>query len=193
MKNLTAVFFAMAIGCHVFGQQQKGDISIQFSGNYFSQKIEFSGTSTTSSSGNVYLKFGKFLTSKFELGIKPNLSFSPGIDYATGGRGGVDVSLGFGTYATYSFLTEGAKAFPYLGAEINMTPQGKDAEGNTNTTTNVGPYAGMKVFLNERVNLDVGAEYLANISSSYKSADINIGGLFFFNIGIGVVLGKARE
>jgi hypothetical protein len=136
------------------------------------------------------LKFGKFLSSKFELGIKPNLSFSPGIDYATGARGGVDVSLGFGTYATYSFLSANAKAFPYLGLELNMTPQGKDAEGNTNTTTNIGPYAGMKFFLNERVNLDVGAEYLANISSSYESTDVKIGGLFFFNIGIGVVFGK---
>jgi len=187
--NLT--FLILFIAFTSFAQQEKGDFSIQFSGNYFSQKIEVAGFSLNTSSGNIYLKLGKFVSQNLELGIKPNLSFQPGRSGLE--TAGVDVSLGFGSYGTYSFLTEDAKGMPYLGAEINFSPAGKDANGDSQMTINAGPYGGFKYFLNEKVNLDVGFNYMFNLASNLDSTlDTKIGGLFMFNIGVGVILGKVN-
>ncbi len=191
MKKTKLTLLSILFALTAFGQQEKGDLAIQFSGNYISQKIEAAGFSLNVSSGNIYLKIGKFVSQKLELGVKPNLSFQPGRSGLE--TAGVDVSFGFGSYATYSFLTEGAKAFPYLGAEVNFSPAGKDADGNSQMTINLGPYAGLKYFLNEKVNLDVGFNYMANVANNFDAgADLKIGGLFTFNVGIGVILGKVN-
>ena len=175
-----------------FAQQEKGDLAVQFSGNYYSQKITFGNEKEKFFAGNIYVKIGKYFTQNLELGVKPNITFTP--DYESKIVKGEIVTekklrmdVGFGLYGTYSFLTADAKMMPYAGAEISYVPTGKES------TINLGPYAGVKYFLTEKINIDGNMSYLLNLGDTYgRDVDTKIGGLFNFNLGIGVILGKLR-
>jgi hypothetical protein len=189
MKKLLLVALSV-IAFTAHAQQEKGDLAIQFSGNYYSQKIDFGTTEFKSFAGNIYLKVGKFFTPNIELGVKPNVSFFPEfdskiVDGKIVSKQKLRSNVGFGVYGTYSLLTADAKFMPYAGGEISYVPSGDES------TINFGPYVGVKYFLTEKVNIDGNMSYLVNLGSTYANQnDINIGGLFTFNIGVGVILGK---
>lgn len=170
-----------------FAQQQKGDLSIQFSGNYYSQKIEYLDAKFKSSQGNIYVKIGQFFTPNIELGVKPNVRFFMEPDEDDSKKEHLAANIGFGLYGTYSFLTADGKMIPYAGGEINYIPVGKES------TVNLGPYAGIKYFLRENVNIDVNANYSLNVGSSFGDGHLNIGGLLAINVGIGVIIGNLNQ
>jgi hypothetical protein len=190
MKNtiIPAILLFLANIC--LAQQQKGDLAIQFSGNYYSQKITFGKEEEKFFAGNIYVKMGKFFTQNLELGVKPNITFFPDfeskiVNNEIQTKKKLKTNFGFGLYGTYSFLTADAKMMPYAGAEISYVPTGKES------TVNLGPYAGVKYFLTEKINIDGNMSYLLNLGDTYgRSVDVSIGGLFTFNLGIGVILGK---
>lgn len=190
MKKLiiTAVIGLASIS--LFAQQQQGDLAIQFSGNYVSQKVTFGNEEFKFFAGNIYVKMGKFFTQNLELGVKPNISFFPEdefevVDGEVETKRKLRANFGFGIYGTYSFLTADAKWMPYGGAEISYVPSGDES------TVNLGPYAGVKYFISEKINLDANLSYLLGLGSTYgTSEDVKIGGLFNLNLGIGVILGK---
>lgn len=183
---------ALTLSITTKAQQEKGDIAIQFSGNFYTQSIDFGTTKEKFYSGNIYVKLGKFFTPNIELGVKPNVSISPRFEskivkgeIQTTKKLGADV--GFGLYGTYSFLTADAKMMPYAGAEVSYAPTGDES------TINLGPYAGVKYFLTEKINIDANASYLINLGSTYgNQSDTDIGGLLTINLGIGVILGKLK-
>lgn len=189
MKKLCVIVAFLAF-ITANAQQQQGDIAIQFSGNYYSQKVTFNDTDIKSFGGNIYVKLGKYFTQNLELGVKPNIGFFPKTETETVGgetkfKQKLDANFGFGLYGTYSFLTADAKMMPYGGAEISYVPSGDES------TVNLGPYAGVKYFLSEKINLDANLSYLLGLGSTYGSSDdVKIGGLLNFNLGIGVILGK---
>jgi hypothetical protein len=192
MKKLFPVIiaaFALA-AFNAKAQQQAGDLAIQFSGNYNSQTIEFDGTRIKSYFGNVYIKLGKFFTPNLELGVKPNVFFSPEVEQNPRDPKKPKTTLktraGFGIYGSYSFLTADGKFMPYAGAEIGYLPVSEDA------TVNLGPYAGIKYFVTEKINVDANINYLINLASTYGNefTDVSISPLFQFNIGVGVIIGK---
>lgn len=188
-KLLTLALLALAISAQA--QQQAGDLSIQFSGNYYSQRYEFGSTTFKTFAGNLYVKVGKFFTPNIELGLKPNLIFSPKIETDANDPGNIKTKLkvntGFGIYGTYSFLTADAKMMPYGGAEINYSPLSDES------SVNLGPYAGVKYFLTEKINIDANVNYLINLGSSFPTEDdYKISPLFQLNIGIGVIIGKVE-
>ena len=189
MKKLFVIvaFFAFV---SAKAQQQQGDLAIQFSGNYFSQKVTFNDLEIKSFGGNIYVKLGKYFTQNLELGVKPNVGFFPETEIKmVNGEPKPEQKLkanfGFGIYGTYSFLTSDGKMLPYAGGEISYVPSGDES------TVNLGPYAGVKYFLSEKINVDANLSYLLGLGSTYgTSDDVKIGGLLNFNLGIGVILGK---
>lgn len=189
MKKLFVIVAFLAF-LSANAQQQKGDLAIQFSGNYFSQKVTVNDTDIKFFGGNIYIKLGKYFTENLELGVKPNIAFFPkGETETVGGetktKYKLDANFGFGIYGTYSFLSNDGKMLPYAGAEISYVPSGDES------TVNLGPYAGVKYFLSEKINVDANLSYLLGLGSTYgTSDDVKIGGLLNFNLGIGVILGK---
>lgn len=194
MKNILATLAVFA-SFSVLAQQQKGDISIQLSGNYYSQKTTFGKEVTRLRFGTVYVKIGKYFTQNIELGVKPNINFSmvnenkPTTSDPARIKQRFVANFGLGLYGTYSFLTGDGKFMPYAGAELGYVPVDKEA------TINLGPYAGIKYFVTERINIDANLSFLLNIGSTYEESkgDYKIGPLFTYNVGIGVLLGKLND
>ena len=195
MKNILTLL-AVVASLSVFAQQQKGDLSVQFSGIYLSQKTKYTTYTDKSGYGNINVKIGKFFTDNLELGVKPFVTFSLQTEAPV--TSGSDVKAaktefearpGFGLYGAYSFLMPDAKFLLYAGAEINYTPVGEEA------TINLGPYGGAKYFITERVNLDANMSWLINLGSTYTlpKGDYDIRPMFNFNIGVGVLLGKLTD
>jgi len=187
MKKLMLVAVSL-IAFTAQAQQEKGDLAIQFSGNYYSQTVNSGSTEIKTYGGNIYMKIGKFFTQNVEMGVKPNVTFFPDqeskiVDGKIVTKTKLKSNVGFGIYGTYSFLTADAKFMPYAGAEISYVPSGEES------TVNLGPYAGVKYFVTEKINLDANMSYLMNLGSSYET-DVNIGGMFTFNVGVGIILGK---
>jgi hypothetical protein len=189
-KILTLAIVILTI--NVQAQQQAGDLSIQFSGNYVSNKTTFNGVEDKSYSGNIYLKLGKFFTQNIEMGLKPNIFFfgEPvpiNSNDPSKTENKLRANVGLGLYGTYSFLTADAKFMPYGGVEINYLPIGDYS------TMNLGPYAGIKYFITERINLDANMNYLINLANSYPSFDdYVVSPTFQLNIGIGVIISKTE-
>lgn len=190
MKKISVIVVFLAFVLIAKAQQQQGDLAIQFSGNYFSQKVTFNDFEVKSFGGNIYVKLGKYFTQNLELGVKPNIGFFPNteskiVDGKIESKTKLKTNFGFGIYGTYSFLTADAKMMPYGGAEISYVPSGDES------TVNLGPYAGVKYFLSEKINIDANLSYLLGLGSTYGQSDnVKIGGLLNFNLGIGVILGK---
>lgn len=193
MKKLLTICAIMA-SFSSFSQQQQGDLSIQFSGNYYSQRIKFTDSEFRFGFGNLYVKMGKYFTDNLELGVKPNITFnlmpeSTGTSGEPKTKSKLKTNVGFGLYGTYSFLTTDGKLLPYGGVELNYAPVDKES------TINLGPYAGVKYFITEKINIDANLSFLMNLGSTYEvpKGDYDIGPLFTYNIGIGVLLGKINE
>jgi outer membrane protein W len=189
MKKVYVLILSLA-SFTTYAQQQAGDLSIQFSGNYTSSSIEVAGRKTKFYAGNVYVKVGKFFTPNLELGLKPVLYFSPDVKINPKDANDIKYKLktdfGMGLYGTYAFLLPGGKFMPYGGAELNYKPQGDDA------TLNLGPYAGVKYFLTEKINIDANINYLITLASTYGNdlQNVKISPTLQFNIGIGVLISK---
>ena len=184
-KILTLLSVCLSLGC--FAQQQKGDLSIQFSGNYFSQKGKVGDTDYQISYGNIYVKIGQFFTPNVELGVKPNVMFYLEDDSEDSKKKNLKMNVGFGLYGTYSYLTADGKMVPYAGGEVNYIPYGKES------TINLGPYAGVKYFLRENVNIDANVNYSINVGSSFGSQDVDFGAALLLNVGIGVLIGNLNQ
>ena len=185
MKKLI-VPICLLISITTFAQQQKGDLSIQFSGNYFSQRIEFSGSEIKTQVGNVYVKVGQFFTPNIELGVKPNVRIFTQPKESDSKKSELKANVGFGLYGTYSVLLPDGKMVPYAGAEINYIPFGKES------TVNLGPYAGFKYFVKENINIDVNGNYSINLGSTYGQEGLSIHPLFMVNVGVGIIIGKVN-
>jgi hypothetical protein len=187
--------FALVLSLSAFSQQQKGDLSVQFSGNYQQQKYTVDNLKFRYGGGNIYIKLGKYFTDNLELGVKPNVNFFVTTEVKSSSSGEVTTTksklktnVGFGLYGTYSFLSNDGKLLPYAGAEISYAPLGDEQ------SINLGPYAGVKYFVTERINIDANLSFLLNLgTSAEESRDYQVGPSFNYNVGIGVLLGKLND
>ncbi|HCW05879.1 MAG TPA: hypothetical protein DGG95_00745, partial [Cytophagales bacterium] len=90
-------------------------------------------------------------------------------------------------FANYSFLTSDAKFVPYAGAHIQLSalkvqsvdPLTGNSTSTTKTSVGFGFRAGIRYFLTENVNIDVGPRISFGDQSS-----------FIFAAGVGVIIGK---
>jgi len=189
MKTLYALILSF-VAIASYGQQQAGDLSIQFSGNFTTSKVEYNGFKLKQYNGNIYVKIGKFFTNNIELGLKPNIIFSTVTREnprdANDPKYSIKTNIGLGLYGTYSALLPGGKFMPYGGAEVNYLPIQNDA------SVNLGPYGGVKYFLTEKINIDANLNCLINLASTYGNLykDVRFSPTWMFNVGIGVIISK---
>ncbi|HMJ68186.1 MAG TPA: outer membrane beta-barrel protein [Cyclobacteriaceae bacterium] len=189
MKKVYALILSLA-SLTAYAQQQAGDLSIQFSGNFNTSKYKIGSYTNKNFNGNIYVKIGKFFTQNIELGLKPNIFFFTEQKANPNDSKDVKYSLksnfGLGLYGTYSFLTPGAKFLPYAGAEVNYLPLGEDA------AVNLGPYAGCKYFLTEKINIDANLNCLVTLASTFGNdlQSVHFSPTWQFNVGIGVIISK---
>ncbi|MBS1486657.1 MAG: outer membrane beta-barrel protein [Bacteroidetes bacterium] len=168
----TVLFLMMTVAAMAtYAQQQKGDFQLQGQISYNS----VTDNGTTTSYGLVQLNVSRFFTDRIEAGVAPILFLNKDAGFSR-----------FAFFGNYSFLTQNAKLVPYAGLQIMLTSQKSisvDANGNitsgTETTTGFGLRGGLRYFITEKVNIDVGP----NITFDKTST-------FIFNVGVGVILGK---
>ncbi|NOT76548.1 MAG: hypothetical protein HOP08_16590 [Cyclobacteriaceae bacterium] len=155
MKKLLFLILFTGVISAASAQQQEGDFQIQAQATYFSA----AGTS----GGFLYLNASKFLTQNIELGVSPIISFGDGAS--------VNLSL----FGNYNFLTSDAKFVPYAGVQILIYNL-----GGKESLTGFGLKGGLRYFITERVNVDVGPNvtFLAGTT------------VFIFNAGLGFIIGR---
>jgi hypothetical protein len=157
-------------------QQQRGDIELQFQGNYSTTV----GADVTSSTGNIAAKFGPYLTDNIQIGIGPTLTISTSSTTSpSSGTGGqvanTDTKVTFGTtaFAVYSLLLRDAKVVPYLGASFYR----RDFS-NSNEKGWVGFNGGVKYFFGKKTAVDLSANYLFSLNPETKGGQL----LFAFGL-----------
>ncbi|MGC4022385.1 MAG: hypothetical protein QM734_10765 [Cyclobacteriaceae bacterium] len=174
MKKILSLILMTGVTFAVSGQQQKGDIQAQAQFSYTSMTVSVSGSSQTVSIGQLYMNASKFITDNVELGVSPILSF---VKYS----GDSQTSLKFSAFANYSFLTDNAKLVPYAGGQLIVDTGAIDVDtGKQKTALGFGIKGGLRYFVTENINVDMGPSY-----SFYSNTN-----LLIFNIGLGYLFKK---
>lgn len=168
MKKLVLIGMLL-ISSFAYSQIEKGDVALTFNGSYL-------GTEDYSF-GLFSAKVGRYFTQNIEAGITPQLQLGEGFS-----------AFGLGAYGTYNFLTADAKLLPYAGGSLNIFTQSFDGADSFNST-DAGLYGGSKYFLTETLNIDANINYTFNLANSQ---DVDLGGTFIFNIGVGFIFGKLK-
>lgn len=182
-KTLSIIFTLLILAEFSFAQVEKGDKELQFTGSFY----KTTGTDISISAGQIAFKLGRYVSDHLELGVAPTISItsSPTFDPVTFEIDNeTTATFGVGIFGTYSFLSEDAKTMPYLGIQW-FTPDlgGMDDGTGTIVLQNFfGINAGIKVFVTEEINIDIGGNYLAGIGSNTE------GGTLLFQIGLGIIL-----
>lgn len=163
MKNLCFILslFLMSVTA-VHAQQKKGDF--QLGGQLSYNSISSSGT--TISFALIQFTGSYFITDQIEAGVAPLMMLNK--DFAMS-----QIQL----FANYSFLTSDAKFVPYAGAHIQSNSF--KVSDQTQSSTGFGLRGGIRYFITENVNIDVGPRV------SFGDQTI-----FIFSAGIGVIIGK---
>ena len=168
MKKFLLIALLLVSGSVAFAQQAAGDFQLQAQGSYFNNS--FNGLSV--SSGSLFVSASRFFTDNVELGIAPFFLFG---DFS---------STNLSIFGNYSFLTQDAKLVPYAGAQLLFTGLGTDPDFSQ---TGFGIKAGLRYFVRENINIDVGP------SMSFMSAPTGASEgstQFVFNFGLGYILKK---
>jgi hypothetical protein len=168
MKKLILLTILLASWMTVYSQQQAGDFQLQAQASYFSNS--FAGQ--TFSSGSIYVNASRFFTDNIEVGVSPFFNFG---DQTT-------VNLAF--FGNYSFLLDNAMLVPYGGVQVMFYNLGSDPDFSQ---TGFGLKAGLRYFVTENVNIDVGP----NIIFLSAPSGFNEGStLFQFTAGLGYIFGS---
>ncbi len=174
---LLASIFLLASGTAV-GQQQAGDMELQFFGNYYRTV----GTDFAFGSGTIGGKIGPYLTDNIQVGLGPTLSIStttrPVFDRTTGQvtmESQTTTTFGTSAFFIYSFLTRGGKLVPYFGAQYFKSDFNKPFSEDYGSA---GINAGVKYFFTKKTALDFSGNYLWNLNPDVKGAYI----LFAFGL-----------
>jgi hypothetical protein len=171
MKQLFAAIVCVGLivlAVPAYGQQQAGDLELQFMGYY----LRSVGTSYDFSMGTIQAKIGPYVTDHLQVGVGPTLSI-------TTAGGSTTTTFGSTAFLVYSFLTRGGKVVPYFGAQYYKQDFSADF---TEDPGNVGVNLGMKYFFGKKTALDVSANYLFDLR---KEAE---GGTLFFAVGLSFLI-----
>lgn len=169
MKKIIILAALLVSASAAFAQQQKGDFQLQAQASYFSNS--FAGQSF--SSGSVYVNASRFVTDNIEVGLSPFIFISD-----------ISTTMNLSFFGNYSFLTENAKLVPYAGAQVMFYNLGSDPDFSQ---VGFGLKAGIRYFVSERVNVDVGP----NIAFLSAPAGLSEGSTVFqIAAGLGYIFGK---
>lgn len=168
MKKLFTLLVCMAFTGLSMGQQQAGDFQVQAQASYFSNS--FAGQ--TFSSGSIYFNASRFFTDNIEVGVSPFFNFG---DQTT-------VNLAF--FGNYSILLDNAMLVPYGGVQVMFYNLGSDPDFSQ---TGFGLKAGLRYFVTENVNIDVGPNIIfLSAPAGYSEGST----LFQFTAGLGYIFGN---
>jgi hypothetical protein len=162
-----------------YGQQQKGDLELQFLGSYY-RTVGVEGY--TFGSGNISAKIGPYITDNIQIGLGPNLTISHSsyttFNYSTMKEEEVtETNTMFGSYAfvVYSFLTRGAKLVPYLGAQYFKQDFNKPLSEEPGS---LGFNLGAKYFFAKKAAFDIQGSYMFDMNKDAQ------GGFMLFAFGL---------
>lgn len=178
MKATTALALILLVGgawhAPVQGQQQQGDLELQFSGSIFSTVGRDGGSLTA---GLVQSKVGYFVSDRVQIGAFPSVVFSSAtVENDLISETVSDTRFGLGVFGTYSFLAEDASTVPYLGGQlyrIDLTDEDETGWAGVN--------AGVKLYLNRTTAFDMGGNFLVGLGQSD-------GSLVLFQVGLDFLL-----
>ncbi len=163
-----------------FGQQQRGDVELQFQGSYFTTV----GSDFTFGSGNISAKIGPYITDGLQIGIGPTLSITTTTTstmnmttFKEETSSNTTTTFGSTAFLVYSFLMRGAKAVPYIGAEYF-----KSDFSDSNDKGSVGINVGLKYYFAKKTAFDVSGNYLFTLNQDQK------GGILLFAVGLSFLL-----
>jgi hypothetical protein len=177
-SSLRFIVVSMLLLCAAigFGQQQRGDIELQFQGMYYRTV----GTDYATGVGNISAKIGPYITDALQVGVGPTLTIAttPTTSYNAVTRQieyGSETNTTFGCtgFLVYSFLMKGAKAVPYLGAQYF-----KSDFNDSNDNGSAGINGGLKYYFTRKTALDISGNYLFTLNKDQE------GGILMFAVGL---------
>ena len=160
MKKVLLLFLSLSVTSIAFGQQQKGNSEVQISG--FATVMDGNGF------GSVFVKYGKFITDKVQVGV------SPSVDFRTGNFS--NTTVGAGAFLTYSFLTSDAQTVPYFGASYRKS----DIDNWDFDYGSAGGQIGFKRFFTPQAAFDISGNYLVTIPADNRFKSV---GLIYLTFG----------
>lgn len=160
------VLFVLVLSFMITGkasaQQQKGDVELQLQGSYYTTFA----TDVAINVGTIAGKFAPFLTDNLQIGVGPTLTITTTKVTTTSPLSGqpetksdTRVTFGSTVFATYSFLTKGARTVPYAGVSWYKVDFSKGSQRGW-----VGVNGGARYFLTRRTSLDLSASFLKTIT-----------------------------
>lgn len=182
MKSLflCLVLCAVVLSVPAVAQQQKGDVELQFQGYYFRTV----GSDLEFGSGNLAGKIGPYLTDWLQVGIGPTLSITTmttqNFNTTTmqlEKSSETTTTFGSTMFIVASFLTRGAKAVPYVGAQYF-----KQDFSDSEDKGSVGVNAGVKFYFSKKAAFDVSGNYLFTLNEGQE------GGMLYFAVGLSFLL-----
>jgi hypothetical protein len=174
--KITLIFALVLIAASGFGQQQRGDVELQFQGSYFRTV----GTDFTFGSGNISGKIGPYITDGLQIGIGPTLSITTTSSFnqtTLKEESNTTTTFGSTAFVVYSILLRGAKAVPYIGAQYF-----KSDFSNGDDKGSVGINVGMKYYFAKKTAFDVSGNYLFTLNDNSQ------GGIILFAVGLSFLL-----
>jgi len=170
-KTFAVILVSLLWTISLFAQVEKGDSEIGFMG-YYSAMVgtEYSSGGT----GSIQFSYGYFLTSKLQIGVGPQVTFTPGYG---GGSGEVK----FSASAFFNFnLTTKSKTVPYVFGQwyqSDFSPEG----GNFSDAAFLNAGFGVRNFLTEYAALNSAISYGFPLASESDMGLLLImSGLSFF-------------
>jgi hypothetical protein len=166
-------------------QQRRGDVELQFYGQYYQSVGRDIGFSNATVGG----KIGPYITDHLQIGIGPTLSITgtsidlPGYTYDT-----TEVTFGSSVFFVYSFLTSGGKLVPYFGAQYFKRDFNKEFKKDSGTA---GINGGIKYFFARKTALDFSINYgwdLTPKDETLGSFSTAGGGILVFAFGLSFLL-----
>jgi hypothetical protein len=180
VNKMLVVALTLGLAGPAFGQQQKGDVEVQFQGSFFTTV----GGDVSNSVGTISGKIGPFVTANIQIGIGPTLTISTNattsIDQGTGAtitKTTTKATVGTTAFVVYSLLLHDARTVPYLGASYY-----KRDFSNGSDRGWIGGNGGAKFYFTKRTAADLSVNYLFSLNAETK------GGMLLFAVGLSFLL-----
>ena len=177
MKNLklvTATIVLLMASTRLFAQQVKGDFEIGFSGMY----NQASGNGRTFKNGMIQGSFGFYVTKRVELGLAPSITINKTGDDTRISKGGQ-------VFATYSFLSSGAKLVPYVGGGYYYFDSGV---GGDDTLGFAGVNGGFKYYIAPKAAINFSVNYM---TATKKPKGIDSLNSMLFAVGLSYLIKRS--
>jgi hypothetical protein len=169
-----------------YGQQQRGDLELQFIGSYY-RTVGTSGS--TFGSANISAKIGPYVTDNIQIGIGPSLTVShSSYTYQSFSPAGrmvekevSETKTTFGTYGfiVYSFLSRNGKLVPYVGVQYFKQDFNKPWSEEAGS---LGLNGGFKYFFAKKAAFDLQGNYLFDLNPDSE------GGYLLFAFGLSFLI-----